>query len=165
MMIFVHATPAALADELERVDQCGQYYDRRAVLIVVKNRYIEFFLESLLDLETTWRGDVFKIDSAEYSRDCFNSAHDLVRIFRVETDRKGIDAGEFFEQHCLAFHHRQCGCWSNVAETENCCSVCHHCDCVLFDRERENFVGVFVNRVADPGNAGSVSHREIGTGL
>src|SRR5262245_12300727 len=99
------------------------------MLIVVKNRDVELFSESLFDLETTWRRDVFQIDSTEHGRDRFYRAHDLIRVFRVETDRKSIDAGEFLEQHRLPFHHRQSCGWSNVAETEHRCSVSYDCDC------------------------------------
>src|SRR6185369_492881 len=128
------------------------------MLIVMKNGNVELFSQSLLDLETTRRRDVFEIDSTEHGRDRFYRAHNLVWIFRVETDRKGIDAREFFEQHRLPFHHRQGCCWSNVAESENGCSISHDCDRVLLDRKRENFFRIFRDCLADASDARSVSH-------
>ena len=98
-------------------------------------------------------------------RDRFHRAHDLVRIFRVQTDRKRIDAGEFFEQHRLAFHHRHGGGWANVAEAEHRGSVGDDGDGVFLDRQRENFFRIFVNRFADARDAGRVGHREIGASL
>ena len=62
-MIFEHATPAAptpfdhldlahlLADDLERVYQGGEHDDGGAMLIVVKDRNIEFFFQSLFESE------------------------------------------------------------------------------------------------------------------
>ena len=74
---------------------------------------------------------------------------------------KRIDAGELLEQHRLPFHHRQRGGWSNVAEPEHRGSVSYDGNCVLLDRQREGFIGIFVNRVADASNARRVGHREI----
>jgi hypothetical protein len=151
-----------LADDLERVYQRRQDDDRRAVLIVVKDGDVEFFLQSFFDLKTTRRGDVFKIDPAERRRDCFHSAHDLVGVFQVQTDRKRVYAAEFLEQHRLAFHYRQGGCWSNVAETQDRGAVGDDGDGVLFDRQRVGLFGISIYRVADAGDAGSVGHRKIG---
>src|ERR1043165_3719610 len=44
-----------LPNQLERVDQCGKNDDSRAVLIVVEDGNVEFFSESLFDLEAAWR--------------------------------------------------------------------------------------------------------------
>src|SRR5213082_3606261 len=100
----------------------------------MKDWNVEFFFETIFDLETTWRRDVFQVNAAESSRDRLDSAHDLIRIFSVQTDRKRIDASEFFKQHRFAFHHRHRRCWTNVTKTEHRRAVCHDCDSVLLDR-------------------------------
>src|ERR1041385_3870076 len=127
----------------------------------MKNRNIKLFFESIFDLETSRRGNVFEVDTAESSGDHFYRAHDLIRILRVQTDRKRVDARELFEQHRLAFHHRHCRCWTNVAETKHCCSVCNDCDGVLLDRQREGFIRIVFDRIADSSDAWRVGHREI----
>jgi hypothetical protein len=64
----------------------GQHDDRRPVLIVVKDRNVQLFAQTALDLEAARRGDVFQVDAAKDGRDVFDRAHDLVHVFRVEAD-------------------------------------------------------------------------------
>src|SRR5687768_8649518 len=128
------------------------------MLIVVEDWYVEFFFQSLFNLEATWRRDVFKVDPTETGCDSFHCPHDLIGVFRIQTDRKRIDAGEFLEQHRLPFHHRQRGCWSNVAETKDGCAVSYYCDCVFLDGKGESFVWFLINCVADTSDAGRVGH-------
>ncbi len=104
------------------------------MLIVVKNRNVELLLESLFDLETTRRRDVFEVDTAKRGRDRLHGSHDLVRIFRIQADRKSVDARKLLEQHRLPFHHRQGGGWTNVAETEYRRPVRDDGDRVFLDR-------------------------------
>src|SRR5947207_7208796 len=89
------------------------------MLIVVEDRNVEFFFEPLFNLKTAWRGDILQIYAAEGGSDRFHSAHYLVRIFGVQTDGKGVNAGEFLKQHCLPFHHRQSRSRTDVAEASD----------------------------------------------
>ena len=97
------------AGEFEPVQNRGGNDDRRAMLIVVKDRDRHAFLELALDLETFRRLDVFEIDAAEgrlQRGDDFDETVDIgLRHFNVED----VDAGEFLEENRLAFHHRLCG--------------------------------------------------------
>ncbi len=124
----------------------------------MEDRNIEFLAQSLFDLKATRCGNVFEIDPTESRRDRFHCAHDLVRIFRIQTDRKRIHAGELFEQHRLAFHHRQCCCWPNVAESEHCSSVSHDRDRVFLDRQGEEFVRILLDGFTDTSHARRVGH-------
>ena len=52
----------------------------------------------------------------------FETGDDVDQLFRirlVDLDIEDIDAGEFLEQHALAFHHRLGGERTDIAETEN----------------------------------------------
>ena len=124
----------------------------------MENRNIEFFLEPFLDLETARRGDVFKVYAAERSSDRFYGVHNLIRVFRIQTNGKGIYPTEFLKEHCLAFHHRHRRSRSNVAETEYSSAVSHHRDRIFLDRKVEGFFGIEMNRFANARHAGRVSH-------
>ena len=74
---------------------------------------------------------------------------------------KGIDAGEFLEEHRLAFHHRHRRSRTNVSEPEHRCAVSNDRDTVLLDRQGKYFFRILVNRFADARDTGRVGHREI----
>src|SRR5260370_37657377 len=54
-----------LANYLESIDQSCNYYDRSAVLSVVGDRYVEFFLETAFYFKAPRNGIVFQIYSAK----------------------------------------------------------------------------------------------------
>src|SRR5689334_20987633 len=54
-----------LLGEPQRIEQRRQHHDRRAVLVVVKDRDVKLLLQLALDLETPRSGDVFQVDSAK----------------------------------------------------------------------------------------------------
>src|SRR5262245_61452162 len=128
------------------------------MLIVVEDGDIEFLLESLFDLKAARSGNVLEIDSAKSSRYRFHCANNLIRIFRVQTNRKRVDASELFEQHRLPFHDWHRCSWSNVAESQNCGPVGYNCYRVLLDRKCESFVRVLMNRLTNPSYTWRVSH-------
>src|SRR6266849_2078454 len=102
------------------------------MLIVVKDWNVEFFFEPVFDLKTARRGNVFEVDAAESGSNIFHGAYDLVRVFRAQTNRKGINAAKFLEKHCLAFHHRHGSGWANIAEAEHRSAIGNNGHCVLF---------------------------------
>ena len=100
----------------------------------VKDRDVELFLEPLFDLKAARRGNVFQVYAAESCRDCLDGAHDLVRVFGVQANRKGVDSAKFFEEHCLPFHHRHGRSRPDVAEAEHGCAVSNYSDGVFLYR-------------------------------
>ena len=150
-----------LADNLQRVNERGEYNNGGAVLIVMEDRNVEFFFEPVFYLETTWGGNVFQIYSAKAGRDCFHDANDLVRVFRVQTNREGIDAGEFLEEHRLSFHHRHCCRRTNIAQTKHGSSIRNDGYRVFLYCQRKGLFRILVNRLADARNSRRVSHRQI----
>ena len=108
-----------LAGELQPVEHRRGDDDRGAVLVVMEDRNAHARLELLLDLEALRRLDVLEVDAAEgrlERRDRFDHALDLGR---VDLDVEDVDAGEFLEQHRLAFHDRLGGERADIAEAEH----------------------------------------------
>ena len=151
-----------LADNFQRIQKRREDNNCSAVLIVMKHRDVEFFLESVFNLKTSRRGDVLEVDTAKGCGDRFYSPDDFIRILCTQTDRKGIDARKFFEQHCLPFHHRHRGRGTNITQAEDRRSVSNNGNGVLLDCQRESFFRILVNCFADARHARRVSHREIG---
>ena len=75
------------------------------MLIVVEHRNFHPLAEFFLDVKTLGRFDVFEVDAAKGRLERGDNIDQLVRIVFAHFEIKNIDAGEFLEQHCLAFHH------------------------------------------------------------
>ncbi len=151
----------ALALDLQRVQEPGAGDDRRAVLVVVKDRNLEPLAQRLLDGEAARRGDVLEVDAAEGGRDVGDRLDEGLRARRLHLDVEDVDVGEALEQDRLALHHRLAGERADVAEAE-------HRRAVGNDGDEVALVGVAVGvgRVAVDlphrfGHAGGVSQREI----
>ncbi len=115
-----------LALQFQRVEQAGADDDGGAVLVVMKHRYIQSFLENTLDLETVRRGDVFQVDAAESGRDVDHGFDEGLDAGRIDLDVEHIDIGEALEQHRLTLHHRLGSQRAEIAEAENRRSVGNH---------------------------------------
>ncbi len=172
--IFMIATPGCAGtgdDDLEvvelavghpcGVDQRRQRHDGRAVLVVVEHRDLEALDQPALDLEAPRARDVLEVDAAERRGEADDRLDDLVDVGRVERDRDRVDAAELLEQHGLALHHGHRGGRADVAEAE-------HRGAVRDDRDGVGDPGVVVgqrrvgrDRLAHPGDAGRVGHREV----
>ena len=107
------------ADDLQSIDDGRANDDRRAVLVVMEDRYLHAFAQLFLDIETFRRLDVFEIDAAERRFEGGDDVHQLVRIAFVHLDVEDIDAGEFLEQDGLAFHYRLGGERADVAKPKH----------------------------------------------
>ena len=86
------------------------------MLIIVKDRNIEFFFQAFFDLEAAWSRNVFEIDPAEGNRNVLDSLDDLVRIFRAQAYRERINTAKLFEQLGLSFHNGHCSGRTDIAK-------------------------------------------------
>ena len=148
-------------ESFERVNQAGGGDDGGAVLIVMKHRDVEEFAQLLLDDEAFRRLDVLEIDAAPALAEKLHAIDELVRVFGRHFKIDGIDIGEAFEQHRLAFHHRLRRQRAAIAETENGSAVGDDGDkialggivvgerLILGDREHRN------------GDAGRIGERKV----
>src|SRR5205823_1039543 len=107
------------AGDFQRVLQGGGGDDRGAVLIVVEDGDLHLFLESILDLETRWRGDVLEIDPAERRLHQLDGPDELFGVARFELEVEDVDVGEALEENGLSFHHRFSRARTDVAEAED----------------------------------------------
>ena len=134
------------ADQLQRVDKRGAGDDGRAVLVVVEHRNVHALAQFALNVETLGRFDVFEVDAAQRGLQGGNHVDELVGVVLGQLDVEHIDAGKFFEQTALAFHHRL-GCkWADVAQAQHCRAVGDHADQVAARGEvkRQRRVGLDV---------------------
>ena len=135
------------------------------MLVIVEDGDIERGLQALLDLKAARSRDVLEVDAAKARGDSLNRFNDLVGVFRVETDREGVDAGELLEQHRLAFHHRHRRARTDVAKAEHRCSVADDGDSVSLNRVLEGALWVLVDCAADASYARRVGHRKVVAGF
>ena len=155
----------ALVDDPERVEECRQHDDRRAVLVVVEDQDVKLCAQAAFDLEAARRRDVLQVDAAEGRGSRRNEGNDLTDVLGVEAQRERVDAGELLEQHRLALHdwHRRLG--ADVAEAEHGGAVGDDRDRVALDRQRPRLGRIIVDRHRDARHPGRVRHREIVAGL
>ena len=152
------------AREMNRVDHAGGRDDRRAVLIVVKDRDVHHLAQALFDVEALGRLDVLEIDSAERGAEVLHRIDELVGVFRRDLEVDGIDVGEALEQHRLAFHHRLCGERPEVAEPEDGGAVGDDRDHVAARGVVVDGGGVGGDRLDRNGDARRVGERKIALG-
>ncbi len=101
-----------------------------------------------------------RVDGAEGRRDRLDHLDDLERILRVERDGHGIDVAELGKERGFAFHHRQAGQRTDIAESQDARAVGHDSHSIALHRQRVGFGWVFGNCRADTGDAWCVDHRE-----
>ena len=76
------------------------------MLVVVEHRDLHALAQHFFDVETLRRLDILEIDPAERGLQRSDHLDQFHRIEFVHFDIEAVDAGEFLEQHRLAFHHR-----------------------------------------------------------
>ena len=76
------------------------------MLVIMKNRNRENFLEAFFNFKTAWSRDVFQIDAAKGWGKMGDGFDNFFCVLRVQTDRNGIDAAKFLKQHAFSFHYR-----------------------------------------------------------
>ena len=108
---------------LQRVRKACERDDRSAVLVVVEDGDVAFFLELALDLKAAGRGDILEIDAAERAGDVVHRLHELVHILRLHAQRERVHIAERLEKDALALHDRHTGLGPDVAETEHRAAV------------------------------------------
>ena len=122
-----------LPRQAQGVEQGGQHHDGGAVLVVVKHRDVQLRLEFALDVEAARGGDVFQVDAAEAHGQVLHGRDDLLRVLGPQADRVGVNAGEFLEEHRLAFHDRHGGFGADVAQAQHGGAIADDGDGVAFD--------------------------------
>ena len=108
-----------LSDHAQRIRQPRERDDRRAMLVVVKDRDVAQLLELALDLKAARRGDVLQIDAAEAAGEQVHRAHEFIHILCTDAQREGVYIRKRLEQHTLALHDGHARLGSDIAQTEH----------------------------------------------
>ena len=127
--------------------------DGGAVLIVMKHRDVEALAQFALHLEAFGGLDVFEVDAAKRRLQRGDDLDQTIRIGFVQLQIEHVDAGEFLEQHRLAFHHRLGGQRADVAQTQDRAAVGDHRDQIAAGREAEGIGRVFDDLFTGGGHA------------
>ena len=122
------------AGEMAGVDQAGGGDDRGAVLVVVEDRDVHQFAQTLLDDEAFRRLDVFQVDAAEAGPEEAHGVDEFVDVLGADLEVDAVDVGEALEQRDLAFHDRLGRDRAEVAEAEHGGAVGDHGDHVALGR-------------------------------
>ena len=113
----------AFVGEFERIDQGRGTDDGRAVLVVVHQRNVEFFLQSPLDFKGLRGLDVFEVDATKRGRNGLHGGHKMIDVGGVHLNVEHVDVCEHLEQNALSLHDRLAGFRANVAEPKHCRAV------------------------------------------
>jgi hypothetical protein len=148
-----------LAGDVQRVDDRRADDDRGAVLVVVEDRDLHALAQLLLDFEALGRLDVLEVDAAETRLEAGDDVDELVRIVLGDFEIEHVDAGEFLEQHALAFHHGLRRERADVAEAEHSGAVGDDRDEVAARGDRGHFRRIAHDLLARGGDAGRVRER------
>ena len=150
-----------LSHHLEGVDQRRQRYYGRAVLVVVKDRYLQDLLQPLFYLEAAWCADVLQVDPSKDGLNPNNGVHDDRWILGGDGYGKCINACKILEQNGLSLHNRDGGQGPNVAQTQNGSSVRHHGHQITLGGVLVNVIRVLLDLATGFGHARSVCQAQI----
>ena len=132
------------------------------MLVVVKNWNVHALAQLALDVEAIGRLDVFEVDAAKRRLQRGDDVHQLVEVvFFVDLDVKHVDAGELFEQHGLAFHHRFGRQRANVAQPKHGGAIGDDGHQIAAAGVLEGVVGVLDDFFAGRRHAGRVGQTEV----
>ena len=98
------------------------------MLVVVEDRDIADFLESLFDLEATGSRNILKVDAAEAACKQADGVDDLIHILASHAKRERIHIAEGLEERALALHDGHTGFRADVAEAEDCGTIRDDCN-------------------------------------
>ena len=76
------------------------------MLVIVHHRDVEALLQTLLNVETLWRLDILKVDTAEGGGDALHSLAELLRVVLVDLNIEDVNAAIDFEEQSLTLHDR-----------------------------------------------------------
>ena len=134
------------------------------MLIIMKNRDVEFVPQPFLDFETTWCGNVLQIDSSKAWSQGFDDGNDFFGVCGVEADRPGINVCKLFEKHRFSFHHGHRGFGADISQTQYCSSIRDNRNRVAFDGQLICIFRIFMDFRAYSRDSRGVSNGQVITG-
>jgi hypothetical protein len=115
--------------DLERVDETSEAHDGSTVLIVMENWNVHHFLELLLNIKAVWALDVLQVDTGEAWRKILDTVDEIIWVLGVDTEVNTLNSSEFVEQNRLSLHDGLGGQSADIAEAQDCSTICndsHH---------------------------------------
>ena len=131
------------------------------MLVIVEDRDIQLFFESLFDFEAARSGDVFQVNTAKTRCHRFDDLNDLLGILCVQADGPSVDSCEFLKQHRLTLHHGHRSFWADVSESKHCGPICYNCHTIPLNGVAISVLGIAMQGHADTCDPRSVSERQI----
>ncbi len=110
-----------LTDHFQGIDQRCQSDRRRALLVIVPDRDLGFFAQSIQDTEAFRLGDILQVHPAQAGLQHQHRVDDHIRVLGIQHDRDAIYSAQVFIQQRLALHHRQTGFGTDVAQPQTAC--------------------------------------------
>ena len=115
-----------LSHQTQGIGQACQSNDSRSMLIIMENGNIALLFQLLLDLETAGSGDILQIHAAAAAGNHIYGIHNLVYILALDAQRECVHIAKLLEQDTFAFHNRHTCLRTDIAQTQDCGSVCHY---------------------------------------
>ena len=115
------------------------------MLVIVHDRYVKSFLQTLLNVETFRCFDVFEVDAAECRGNLLHGFAELLWVFLRHFDVEDVNAAVYLEQQSLALHYGFARHCPYVSEAKYGCSVRNHCHKVALVSVLVNFIWVLLN--------------------
>ncbi|EKD67370.1 MAG: hypothetical protein ACD_48C00452G0002 [uncultured bacterium] len=131
------------------------------MLIIMKNRDVQCFLQSFFNFKTAWCRNIFQIDPSKHGSNTNNRLNNFFCIFCIECNRKCIDISKLFEQKCLSFHHRKTCRRSDISQSQYRRAISHHSDHIVFSCQFINLRRIFNNSQACFCNSWCICKRKI----
>ena len=150
-----------LAHDLQRVVKSRERNNGGAVLVVVEDGNVTFFLQLALNLKAARGGNIFEIDAAERAGDERHGVYKFVHIVRFDAERERVHTAERLEEHAFALHDGHTRLRADVAETQDSRAVGDDGAEIPAPGEIVAFGDVFLNFQARLRDAGRVGEAEI----
>ena len=150
-----------LARYKKRVLHGGTNDNRRAVLVVVENRYVHPLAADAFHGKAVGGLDVFEVDRAKGRFQRADQIGELFRIGLVKFDIETVDIGELFEQDGFALHHRLGRKRADVAKPQDCGAVGDNAHQIRAGGIEGSRCGISLDFKAGFGDAGGIGPRQI----
>ena len=150
-----------LVTDRKTVEHRGTDRDRGTVLVVVKHGNLHSLAQLALDDEALRRLDVFQVDRTECRLECRDDLDQLVGVGLLDLDVEYVDAGEFLEQHRLAFHHRLCRQRTDGTQPKHGRAIADDADQIAARGVAKRAERIRGNRLRGRRHPGRISEREI----
>ena len=90
---------------MQRINQTRCANHRCPVLVVVKDRDIHLFLQTLLNDETLGRLDVFKVHTTKRRTHQLHSIHECIHVLGIQLNVDAVYIRKPLKQYRFPFHH------------------------------------------------------------